>query len=64
MYIVLTVGVFLLTLTLILWRPRGMNEAWATVLGGALMLALGLETPGQALRTTVQARTSWRFYSR
>jgi arsenical pump membrane protein len=54
MHVVLTLGVFLLTLTLILVRPRGMNEAWATVLGGGLMLLLGLETPMQAWRTTAQ----------
>ncbi len=54
MHIVLTAAVFLLTLLLILVRPRGMNEAWATVLGGGLMLLLRLETPRQAWRTTVQ----------
>ncbi|BDI28782.1 arsenic transport integral membrane protein ArsB [Capsulimonas corticalis] len=54
MHLVLTLGVFLLTLTLILLRPRGMNEAWATGMGGAAMLLLGLETPGQAWRTVAQ----------
>lgn len=54
MHIVLTLAVFTLTLILIFLRPRGLHEAWATVLGGALMLLLRLETPGQAWRTTVQ----------
>jgi len=54
LHITLTIAVFLLTLALILVRPRGMNEAWATVIGGGLMLLLGLETPEQAWRTTVQ----------
>ena len=48
MHIALTVLIFVLTLALILIRPRGINEAWATVLGGSLMLLLRLETPAQA----------------
>lgn len=52
--IVLTIAVFLLTLGLILIQPRGMNEAWATVIGGSLMLLLGLETPRQAWQTTAR----------
>lgn len=54
MHIVLTVGVFLLTLILMLARPRGLHEAWATTIGGGLMLLFHLETPGQAWRTTVE----------
>ncbi len=50
----LTILVFGLTLTLILTRPRGLNEAWATVVGGALMLLLHLETWAQAWRTVAQ----------
>ena len=50
----LTLAVFALTLVLMLTRPRGMHEAWATCLGGGLMLLLGLETPAQAWRTTAQ----------
>jgi len=49
-----TIAVFLLTLTLILARPRGLHEAWATLIGGGLMLLLRLETPQQAWRTTAQ----------
>jgi arsenical pump membrane protein len=54
MHIALTVLVFALTLVLILIRPRGLNEAWATVLGGGLMLLLRLETPAQAWGTIAQ----------
>lgn len=54
MHIVLTAAVFLLTLALILVRPRGMNEAWATFIGGALMLTLKSETFQQAWRATAQ----------
>ena len=54
MHLLGTLAVFALTLALIFIRPRGMNEAWATVIGGALMLLLHLETPRQAWRTTVQ----------
>lgn len=54
MHIILTLGIFVLTLGLILARPRGLHEAWATALGGALMLLCGLETPQQAWRTVAQ----------
>ena len=46
----LTLAVAALTLLLVLTRPRGWHEAWWTVGGGALMLALRLETPAQAWR--------------
>ncbi len=54
MQITLTLLIFALTLALILIRPRGLSEAWATVTGGLLMLALRLETPAQAWRTVMQ----------
>ena len=54
MHVTFTLLVFTLTLALILVRPRGLNEAWATMLGGGLMLALRLETPAQAWRTVAQ----------
>ncbi len=41
-----------LTLILVLTRPRGWHEAWWTAGGGALMLALRLESPRQAWRVT------------
>ena len=54
MQIALILLVFALTLALILTRPRGLSEAWATVLGGGLMLLLRLETPAQAWSTVAQ----------
>ena len=56
MHLVLTLLVFGLTLGLILLRPRGLHEAWATVIGGALMLLCGLETPRQAAQTVGRGR--------
>ena len=54
MHLLLTLFVSGLTLALILLRPRGMHEAWATTIGGALMLVCGLETPRQAGQTVAQ----------
>ena len=45
----LILGIFGLTLALVLTRPRGWNEAWWTVGGSAALLLLGLETPAQAV---------------
>jgi arsenical pump membrane protein len=50
----LTLAVFGLALALIFLRPRGLNEAWATVIGGCFMLVLRLETPRQAWATVAQ----------
>jgi Na+/H+ antiporter NhaD/arsenite permease-like protein len=58
----LTLAVFGLTLALIFLRPRGLNEAWATVIGGCFMLVLGLETP--AHRTACRSRERWRTPAR
>ncbi len=54
MTVFFTLVVFVLTLFLIVVKPRGLHEAWATCLGGGLMLLLHLETPAQAWRTTAQ----------
>ncbi len=51
LHLVVTLSVFALTLVLVLTKPRGMDESWATVLGGVLMLLLGLENVGQAVQT-------------
>ncbi len=53
-HVFLTLLVFAGTLLLIFVRPRGLHEAWATTLGGALMLLLRLETPAQAWQTVAQ----------
>ena len=51
LHLVVTLSVFALTLVLVLTKPRGMDESWATVLGGSLMLLLGLENVSQAVQT-------------
>lgn len=56
MQAVLTLIIFIATLALVLIRPRGLNEAWATVAGGMAMLLLRLETPAQAWRTIAEGR--------
>ena len=54
MILFLTLAVFVLTLALLFLRPGNLHEAWATCLGGALMLLLRLETPLQAWKTMMQ----------
>ncbi|HEX5323034.1 MAG TPA: ArsB/NhaD family transporter [Capsulimonadaceae bacterium] len=54
MHVALTLTVFLLTLSLMFLRPRGLSEAWAAVIGAALMLAFGLTTWRQAQITIGQ----------
>jgi len=51
LHLIVTLSVFVFTLVLVLTKPRGMDESWATVLGGALMLLLGLENVSQAVQT-------------
>jgi len=57
----LALSIFVATLLLVVVRPRGLNEAWFTVLGGGLMLVFGLETPGQALGIVVQGKDALLF---
>jgi arsenical pump membrane protein len=40
--IVMTVSVFLITMLVIFWRPRGMNEAWPASIGAAVILIIGI----------------------
>jgi arsenical pump membrane protein len=54
LHLIVTLSVFVFTLSLVLTKPRGMDEAWATVIGGTLMLLLGLENVGQAVQTIAQ----------
>lgn len=57
----LTLGVFAGTLLFVLTRPRGLHEAWGAAGGGALMLALHLETPAQAWRVTQTGQEALLF---
>src|SRR5579864_2863514 len=56
---VLAVGVAVLTLALVVSRPRGLNEGISSLIGGAAVLILGLVTPAEALR--VEA-SSWNVF--
>ncbi|MBU6454836.1 MAG: hypothetical protein KGS72_23915 [Cyanobacteria bacterium REEB67] len=53
-HIILTLTVFALTLFLVLRKPRGLHEAWGTMIGAALMLMLGLVTLAQAWQTVME----------
>jgi len=57
----ITLGIFVLTLLLIFLRPKGLNEAWFTVAGGAAMLLLGLETPAQAWKMVLDGKEALLF---
>ncbi len=61
MHLALTLAVFLLTLILIVLRPRNLNEAWAAALGGTLMLVLGLVSVHQAWQVTARGAETLAF---
>jgi arsenical pump membrane protein len=56
MHLFLTLAFFVLTLVLLFVRPRGLHEAWATVIGGGLMLIFGLVTWAQAWQMIVEGK--------
>lgn len=49
MKIVLTLAIVFVTFLAVALKPRRLSEAWAATAGAALLLALGLVTPHQAL---------------
>jgi arsenical pump membrane protein len=49
-----TIGIFVLTLFLMLKKPWGLHEAWATIIGAALMLSAGTLTWAQAGQKVVE----------
>src|ERR1022692_2888158 len=59
--IVITLAVFAAMLALVVVRPRRWNEAWWTMLGAALMLALGLVTPRDALGAILAGKNALLF---
>jgi arsenical pump membrane protein len=59
--IVITLAVFTAMLALVVMRPRRWNEAWWTMLGAALMLALGLVTPRDALGAILAGKNALLF---
>jgi arsenical pump membrane protein len=48
-------------LVLVIVRPRRWNEAWWTVLGAAVMLALGLVSPREAVGATLAGKNALLF---
>ena len=38
----LATAIFVLTITLVIWQPRGLSIGWSAVLGAALALATGV----------------------
>jgi arsenical pump membrane protein len=57
----LTLTIVAATLLLVFIRPKGLSEAWFTVLGGAAMLAFGLVTPRQAIGMVVEGKDALLF---
>lgn len=56
-----TLAVFAATLALVVWRPRGWSEAWWTVLGAVVMVALGLVTPSEVVAATLAGKSALLF---
>lgn len=42
----MTIFVFILTMIVILWRPRGLNEAWPASIGAGIILLTGIVSRG------------------
>ncbi|MDR3726405.1 MAG: ArsB/NhaD family transporter [Terracidiphilus sp.] len=59
--IVVTLAVFAAMLTLMVVRPRRLNEAWWTMLAAAAMLALGLVTPHEAFGAVLAGKNTLLF---
>jgi arsenical pump membrane protein len=56
-----TLAIFAGMLLLVILRPRNWNEAWWTVLGAAVLLALGLVSPRDALAATLDGKGALLF---
>ncbi len=61
MHAALTISIFAITLTLIVVRPKGLNEAWFTLAGAAAMLSFGLVTPAEAYEMVAQGKDALLF---
>ncbi len=57
----ITIAIFAAMLVLVIWRPRGWHEAWWTTTAAALVLALGLVTPRDALATVRTGQSALLF---
>ena len=54
LHVLMTFGIFALTLFLVLRKPAGLHEAYGTLIGAALMLLSGLVQPAQAAQTVLE----------
>ncbi|MFO0663069.1 MAG: ArsB/NhaD family transporter [Polyangiaceae bacterium] len=59
--IALTLGIFATTVVLVVWKPRGLHEAWSACGGAALALLLGLVSPTEAVAVAVEGRSVLLF---
>ena len=52
MPVFIAVSIFVLTLTLVIWQPRGLSIGWSAILGAALALLAGVVTYGDVITVT------------
>src|SRR5487761_440286 len=62
MHAALAAVIFLLTLIVIVVRPRQVNEAWSAAVGAVLMLATGVVSPLSALSAVVSEWNLFLFF--
>ncbi|MFD1356330.1 arsenic transporter [Fictibacillus halophilus] len=49
LHIMISVFVFLMTMLVIFWRPKGINEAWPAAIGACIILITGIVTQADVL---------------
>jgi arsenical pump membrane protein len=49
LHIMISVFVFLMTMLVIFWRPKGINEAWPAAIGASIILITGIVTQADVL---------------
>jgi arsenical pump membrane protein len=59
--IAVTLAIFAAMVVLVILRPRRWNDAWWTTLAAALMLALGLVTPHEAIGAVLAGKNALLF---
>jgi len=62
MYFAGALIIFVLTLALIMIRPKGLSEAYTAAAGAAVMLAVGYVHPGQAAQTLIADWNVFLFF--
>ena len=59
--IAVTLAIFVAMVALVVIRPRRWNDAWGTTLAAAVMLALGLVTPHEAIGSVLAGKNALLF---